>query len=215
MYSWDSNSWLLISEGVIYETIVTTQDDYSTNFAPMGAQFKDEEVIIRPFLDTRTFQLLKTNQECVVNICWDVRPFVVGALKCNIEDYDPLFVDSTKVHTNRLSSSIAWLECSVQSINVSNSSDRCRVVLKILHHEKTGQAVCLNRADAAILEATIHSTRLHLCANKEEENELKNRIISYLRLAERISAAPKHRTAIAAISRAIGLKEGEIAADRN
>lgn len=181
----------------------------------MGAQFKDEEVIIRPFLDTQTFQLLKTNQECVVNICWDVRPFVAGALKCNIEGYDPLFVDSTKVHTKRLSSSIAWLECSVQSIDISNSSDRCRVVLKILHHEKTGQAVCLNRADAAILEATIHSTRLHLCANKEEENELKNRIASYLCLAERISAAPKHRTATAAISRAIGLKEGEIAADRS
>jgi hypothetical protein len=212
MFPWNSNNWLSVPRGVIYETIVTTQDDDRTNFAPMGAWFEDEGVIIRPFRDTRTFQLLKANQECVVNICWDVRPFVIGALKCNIEDYSPSFVDSIKIHTKRLSASIAWLECSVQSIDSLNSSDRCRVILKILHHGNTGQIICPNRADAAILEATIHSTRMHLSTDIEEEKELKSRVVAFLRLAGRISTAQHHRTSIAAIAREIGLREGEIAA---
>ncbi|MFQ5977912.1 MAG: DUF447 domain-containing protein [Candidatus Heimdallarchaeota archaeon] len=214
MFPWNPQNWLVVSEKTIYEVIVTTQDDQNTNFAPMGVQFEGEGVIIRPFLDTRTYHLLEKNRECVVNICGDIRPFVVGALKCGVEGYQPSFANSAKVQAKRLSSSVAWLECSVQSIETSNSSSRDSFTLKILHHGTTGQAICLSRADTAILEAIIHASRLHLCKTLNEEKDLKNRITSYLRLAGRISSAQHHRAAIAAITRKTGLREGEIAASR-
>lgn len=215
MFLWNPQNWLVVSEKAIYEVIVTAQDDQDTNFAPMGIQFENEKAFIRPFLDTRTYQLLAKNRECVVNICWDIRPFVVGALKCEVKGYQPSFANSAKVQAKRLSSSVAWLECSVQSIETSNSSSRGRITLKILHHGTTGQAICLSRADTAILEAIIHTSRLHLCKTLSEEKDLKNRITSYLRLARRISSAQHHRAAITAIARKIGLREGEIAANRS
>ena len=44
---------------MILETILTTQDFAgAVNFAPMGVEWGDEEIVIKPFLDTTTFRNL-------------------------------------------------------------------------------------------------------------------------------------------------------------
>jgi len=57
-----------ILPNTIYEVIVTTYDkNGKANAAPMGITFDEEKnVIIRPFLETTTYENLCENKECVV-----------------------------------------------------------------------------------------------------------------------------------------------------
>ena len=43
---------------MILETILTTQDAAgAVNCAPMGVEWGDEEIVIKPFLETTTFEI--------------------------------------------------------------------------------------------------------------------------------------------------------------
>jgi hypothetical protein len=50
---------------VIIETILTTQDDRgAVNFAPMGVEWGEETIVIKPFLETTTFRNLRRTVGC-------------------------------------------------------------------------------------------------------------------------------------------------------
>jgi hypothetical protein len=66
---------------VIIETIVTTVDATgSINFAPMGVEWGEETIVLKPFLDTTTFRNLKATGVAVVNLTDDAMLFAQGAI---------------------------------------------------------------------------------------------------------------------------------------
>ena len=66
---------------MILETILTTQDPGgAVNCAPMGVEWSDEEIVIKPFLETTTFRNLRATGVGVVNLTDDVMLFAQAAL---------------------------------------------------------------------------------------------------------------------------------------
>src|SRR5690606_7861409 len=61
---------------MIVETILTTMDAQGVlNFAPMGVEWGEDEIVIKPFVDTTTFRNLDATGQAVVNLTDDVLCF--------------------------------------------------------------------------------------------------------------------------------------------
>jgi len=61
--------------------MITTQDrEGRANFAPMGVVWGEEEIVVKPYRETTTYQNLLETGEAVVNLVDDVLYFVRGAL---------------------------------------------------------------------------------------------------------------------------------------
>ena len=66
---------------MIIESIVTTLDGQgSANFAPMGVEWGEQEIVVKPYRETTTYRNLLATGEAVVNLVDDVLYFVKGAL---------------------------------------------------------------------------------------------------------------------------------------
>mgnify|MGYP000279254448 CR=1 FL=1 len=66
---------------MIIESIVTTLDpENRPNFAPMGVEWNDEVIVLKPFLETTTFRNLSAHGAAVVNLTDDVLVFARAAL---------------------------------------------------------------------------------------------------------------------------------------
>jgi len=66
---------------VILETIVTTLDSAGAiNFAPMGVEWGEEIIVLKPFLETSTFRNLSATRTAVVNLTDDAMLFAQGAI---------------------------------------------------------------------------------------------------------------------------------------
>ena len=66
---------------MIIETIVTsTAPDGTINFAPMGVEWQDDTLVLKPFLETTTFRNVSASRVAVVNLTDDVKLFARAAL---------------------------------------------------------------------------------------------------------------------------------------
>src|SRR5438445_4693732 len=52
----------------------------TVNFAPMGVEWGEEEIVIKPFLETATFKNLSATRAAVVNLTDDVLLFARAAI---------------------------------------------------------------------------------------------------------------------------------------
>ena len=65
---------------MIIESILTSTDPAGVvNYAPMGVEWGEETIVIKPFLETTTFRNLKATRVAVVNLTDDVMLFARGA----------------------------------------------------------------------------------------------------------------------------------------
>src|SRR2546422_287311 len=66
---------------VIIESVLTTMDARGAiNFAPMGVEWGEAEIVIKPFLETTTFKNLEATRVAVINLTDDVMVFAQGAI---------------------------------------------------------------------------------------------------------------------------------------
>jgi hypothetical protein len=66
---------------VILETIVTSvAEDGTVNCAPMGVEWGEDTIILKPFLETTTYRNLVATRAAVVNLIDDVRVFARSAI---------------------------------------------------------------------------------------------------------------------------------------
>jgi hypothetical protein len=153
---------------VIIETIVTTLDSRGAiNVAPMGVEWSDEVLVVKPFLDTTTFRNLRDTRVAVVNLTDDVRIFVRAAL------YNALSptVSANKVRGVVLSSACSWRE--VEVISIDDTPPRSRIETRVVHRGTGTEFLGFNRARHAVLEATILATRLHLIPHDEIRRQIE------------------------------------------
>jgi uncharacterized protein len=142
---------------VILETIVTTRDTGGAiNFAPMGVEWGDDIIVLKPFLETSTFRNVSASRQAVVNLTDDAMLFAQGAIS------SPQFpwVRASVVQGAVLEAVCSWRELEVLTIDAT--PPRSRIEARVVHRGVTREFLGFNRAKHAVLEAAILATRTHL-----------------------------------------------------
>ena len=152
---------------MIIETIVTSTDPHGTvNFAPMGVEWGEDVIVIKPFLDTTTFANIRDTRVAVVNLTDDVLLFARAALS------DPTFPahPADRVRGVVLEAACSWRE--VEVVGVDATPPRSRIETRVVHKGFRREFLGFNRARHAVLEATILATRTHLLPKEQIRDEL-------------------------------------------
>jgi hypothetical protein len=152
---------------VIIESIVTTMDaEGNVNFAPMGVEWGDESIIVKPFLQTTTFRNLVATRVAVVNLTDDVLLFARAAIS---SPQYPAF-PAERVRGVVLEAACSWRELEVRTID--DTPPRSRMEATVVHRGVRREFIGFNRARNAVLEAAILATRTHLIPAAELRADL-------------------------------------------
>jgi len=170
---------------MIRETIVTTVSAAGVvHVAPLGIIADGDGWIIAPFRPSTTLDNLRAVPFAVANYTDDVRVFA-GSLTGR-RDWPTAASDSVPVP--RLAGALAHAELSVRSITEDEQRPRfhCGVVKTVSHAPFRG----FNRAQAAVIEAAILVSRLHMLPRDKVEAEM-----AYLEIAISKTAGPAEQEA--------------------
>jgi hypothetical protein len=151
---------------VIIETIVTSMAaDGSINFAPMGVEWGEEIIVLKPFLETTTFRNLRESRAAVVNLTDDVMLFAQGAISSPQFPWRPAAVVRGAV----LVAACSWREIEVATID--DTPPRSRIEGRVAYTGFNREFLGFNRARHAVLEAAILATRTHLIPAEQIREE--------------------------------------------
>lgn len=142
---------------MIIEGIVTTVDaEGRINCAPMGVEWGEDVIVLKPFLETATYRNVMATRSAVINLTDDVRVFAHAAIS------NPVYptVPASVVHGVVLADCCSWREVEVRSVD--STPPRSRIETTVVHRGFRREFIGFNRARHAVLEAAIYATRLHL-----------------------------------------------------
>jgi hypothetical protein len=175
---------------VIIETIVTsTGPDATINFAPMGVEWSEDALVLKPFLETTTFRNLRDGGAAVVNLTDDVMLFARAALS---NPQFPAF-PAEVVRGVVLEAACSWRE--VEVVKVDDTPPRSRIETRVVHRGFRREFIGFNRARHAVLEATILATRTHLIPAEQIRDELAR-----LQVIVDKTASPREQEAMAFVT---------------
>ena len=153
---------------LIVECIVTTvAEDGAVNVAPMGVEWGDEDIVLKPFLNTATYRNVAATGRAVVNLTDDVRIFAAAAISNPQPATRPAAAGPGVV----LADCCSWRELAVTAID--STPPRARVTTRVVHRGFAREFIGFNRARHAVLEAAIYATRLHLLPRDLVEGEME------------------------------------------
>jgi len=165
----------------IVETIVTTMDAAGNpHIAPLGLIEDGEGWIIAPFKPSRTLDNLVANPFAVASHTGDVRVFA----GCVTGRRDWPTVPADKVNGVRLKDAVSHWELAVERI--TDDAQRPRFHCKVVHAGTHAVWSGYNRAEAAVIELAVLSTRLSMLPPEKIDAELK-----YLEIAISKTAGPR------------------------
>ena len=142
---------------MIIETIFSTLDAAGTpNFAPMGIEWGDEFLTVRPYRDTRTCRNLLSTGYGVANLTDDVTAFV----RCGLYDETLPHFPAQAVSGAVYRGACSWLEMEV--VTRGGSDQRAEFRCRVLHKGRQRDFLGFCRAGGAVIEAAILATRLDL-----------------------------------------------------
>lgn len=155
------------------------------NFAPMGVEWGDEMIVLKPFLETTTFRNISATRTAVVNLTDDAMLFAQGAIS------SPQFqsVPAKVVRGVVLEAACSWRELEIIAIDAT--PPRSRIESRVVYRGIGREFIGFNRARNAILEAAILATRTHLLPAEQIREE-------YARLQVMVdkTAGPREREAM-------------------
>ncbi|MEX0696473.1 MAG: DUF447 domain-containing protein [Dongiaceae bacterium] len=170
---------------MIRETVVTTQDRAGVvHVAPIGLIEDGEHLVIAPFRPSRTLDNLRENPFAVANYTDDVRVFAGCLTGRRVWSTRP----ATKVAGAVLDGALAHAELAV--VDVAEDAARPRFRCAVVHEATHAPFRGFNRAQAAVVEAAILVSRLHMLPFDQIERET-----AYLRIAIDKTAGPREREA--------------------
>jgi uncharacterized protein len=152
---------------MIRETIVTTAGaDGRVHVAPLGIIQDAAGWIIAPFSPSTTLDNLRAVPFAVANHTDDVRVFA----GCLTGRHDWPTVSAEHVPVPRLSDALAHEELAVSG--VTEDAQRPRFHCRVVHRASHGAFAGFNRAQAAVIEAAILVSRLHMLPRDRIEREM-------------------------------------------
>lgn len=175
---------------MILETIVTSRDaGGATNFAPMGVEWGEDIIVLKPFLETSTFRNVSASRQAVVNLTDDVMLFVQGAIS------SPQFpsVPASVVQGAVLQAACSWRELEI--VTIDSTPPRSRMEARVVHRGINREFMGFNRAKHAVLEAAILATRTHLIPADQIRDDFAR-----LQVIVDKTAGPREREAMALLT---------------
>ena len=170
---------------MIRECIVITQSRAgAVHIAPLGLIEEGEHLVIAPFRPSLTLDNLRENPFAVANYTDDVLVFA-GCLTGRREWATR---PATKVPGAVLEQALAHAE--MQVVAVAEDEQRPRFRCAVIHEENHRPFHGFNRAQAAVVEAAILVSRLHMLPPEKIDRE-----IAYLTIAIDKTAGPNERQA--------------------
>ncbi|MBB4003351.1 DUF447 domain-containing protein [Aurantimonas endophytica] len=169
----------------IRETILTTiSDDGGVHIAPLGIIQDGDHWIIAPFRPSTTLANLEATGIAVVNYTDEAKIFA-GCLTGR-RDWPVVAVPDCRVPRLEAALSHDVLEVVAVKEDATRPRFSCRVTASGQHRPFQG----MNRAKAAVLEAAILVSRLHMLPAEKIEDE-----IAYLKIAIDKTAGPDEEQA--------------------
>lgn len=158
---------------MIYETVITTVNaDGSAHIAPFGIRERDGLVVIAPFRPSTSLDNLLRTGRAVVNLTDDVRIFA-GALTGR-RDWPVL--PAEKIEGYVLAAALAHRE--LELAETKEDPVRPELSFRVAHEATHAPFRGFNRAQAAVLEAAVLVSRLHMLPPEKIATET-----AYLRIA--------------------------------
>jgi hypothetical protein len=178
---------------MIIESIITTvSPDGRPHIAPMGVIWRDDAPVLAPFRPSTTLDNLRQNGAAVINHTDDVRIFA----GCLMGRRDWPVRPAARIAGHVLEAALTHQEVVVE--RVEEDALRPRFFCRVVHEEARGRFRGFNRAQAAVIEAAILVSRLHLLPREKIASE-----IAYLGIAVEKTAGPRERDAWAWLTDAI------------
>jgi len=153
---------------MIYETVITSlNEDGSAHVAPFGIREQDGLVLIAPFRPSSSLDNLLRARSAVVNFTDDVRIFA-GSLTGRRE-----------WPVNRASHVDGWVvegalaHREMTLVDVKEDSTRPQLWFKTVYEQMHAPFRGFNRAQAAVIEAAVLVSRLHMLPMEKIESEMK------------------------------------------
>ena len=170
---------------MIRETIVTTQSlEGRVHIAPIGLIVEGEGFIIAPFRPSQTLENLRANPHAVANFTDDVLIFA----GCLTRRRDWPIRAAERIPGAVLIAALAHAELSVE--RVTEHPERPRFHCRVVHEANHAPFRGFNRAQAAVVEAAILVSRLHMLPMEKIDRE-----VAYLTIAIEKTAGPNERQA--------------------
>lgn len=153
---------------LIYETIVTSvNEDGSCHLAPFGVRERDGLVLIAPFRPSRSLDNLLRSGTAVVNLTDDVRVF---ASALTIAREWPVG-RAAMIECWMLSGALAHRE--LELVQVDEDASRPELLFRVVHEQSHAPFRGFNRAQAAVIEASVLVSRLHMLPMQKIDAELQ------------------------------------------
>lgn len=170
---------------MIYETVITTVNaDGSAHIAPFGIRERDGMIIIAPFRPSTSLDNLLRTERAVVNLTDDVRVFA-GALTGR-RDWPVRRAE--KIEGYVLDAALAHRE--LELADIKEDAVRPELTFRVVHEAMHTAFRGFNRAQAAVLEAAVLVSRLHMLPPEKIAAE-----IAYLTIAIEKTAGDRERQA--------------------
>lgn len=170
---------------MIHELIITSlNEDGSTHIAPMGVREEEGLVVIAPFKPSTTLNNIQREQSVVINMIDDVQIFA----GCLTGRRDWPTTEAETIKGQYLSNTLSHKELIVERYvdDDIRPSFYCKVAHEVIHKPFLG----FNRAQAAVLEAAILVSRLHMLPAEKIDTE-----IEYHKIAIEKTAGTKEQQA--------------------
>jgi hypothetical protein len=147
---------------MIVEAILTTMDEAgAVNFAPMGVEWGEDEIVVKPYAETTTYRNLRATGAAVVNLTDDVMAFARAAISDPQFPWEPARVVRGAV----LADACSWRELEVVAWEAH--APRARARARVVHRGFKREFLGFNRARHAVLEAAILATRTRFLPRDE------------------------------------------------
>ncbi|HEY0524717.1 MAG TPA: DUF447 domain-containing protein [Stellaceae bacterium] len=171
---------------MIIESIITTlSPEGRVHIAPMGVIWRDAETpVLAPFRPSTTLDNLLHLRQAVINHTDDVRVFA-GCLTGR-RDWPVRPADEVK---GRVLEGVHFHQ-EIEVAEIEEDEVRPRFVCRVAHERLHGPFHGFNRAQAAVIEAAILVSRLHMLPWERIEREME-----YLDIAVGKTAGPREREA--------------------
>jgi uncharacterized protein len=170
----------------IFETVVTTVDAAgAVHVAPMGVRYRDGGIVVlMPFVPSTTLDNITASGHAVLNIVTDTRVFA----GCVTGRRDWPTRPAERIAGVRLACALSHAELRL----ASRSDDAQRPVLRLsrVHEVIHAPFAGFNRAQAAVIEAAVLVSRLHLLPGDKVDREM-----AYLQIAIDKTAGAEEREA--------------------
>ena len=156
MISYNELVKLGFSSDTYSEILLTVRLGSDINVAPIGVLMENQELIIRVFKGSKTYNMLLNGaKECVINVTRNPRYFYYAIFhKDKI-----MLTDAVKVSVKRVADCNAYIECNISNIELKD--DYLTAYLKPIFVEISSYyPLTFNRAWPAIIEALVHYTKI-------------------------------------------------------